>query len=287
MSTPAMVTVPTEPGIFPGLSFEHYVQIPAANHNLLKHFRWCAERAQKILVSPPDPNEAMGMGWCGHVATLEPARFELEFIPAIRADKRTNAGKAAWAEFTAAHQGRTIVTQEQYDLARGIRDAVWRHPAAAEILQSRGACELSVVWRHEGTGVLVKGRLDRLGELGGWPVVVDLKTTRDASQQAFAKDIYNYQYHEQAAIYLDGLDAHHSHPRKFLFIAVESAPPHCVAVYELEEDALQVGREAYEQHLAAYAACVRTGCWPGYGDGVGSITLPSWAFKNHWGHDAD
>lgn len=281
MTTPA-TTVPTEPGIFKDLSFEDYLLIPAVHHSLLRHFRQSAAHAQDAIVCPPEQSDRQAVGWATHVAILEADRFECDFVPAIRLNKKTNAGKTAWAEFQAANAGRTILTPEQYDLARAIRDAVWRHPAAAEILRSRGAAELSVVWKNEATDVLVKGRIDWVGELAGWPVVVDLKTTKDASRTAFAKDIHYYQYHQQAAMYLDGLDAHHPHPRRFVFIAVENVRPHCVAVYELAEDALQVGREEYLRHLAVYAECLRTGAWPGYPDGVGEISLPSWAFKAHW-----
>lgn len=80
-------------------------------------------------------------------------------------------------------------------------------------------------------------------------------------------------------MYLDGLNTLAPHDRKFVFVAVEKEPPYAVAVYELEEDALQLGRDDYQKHLAQYAECVKTNRWPGYGDGMDYVSLPSWAFR--------
>jgi len=141
--------------------------------------------------------------------------------------------------------------------------------------------EVSAVWRDKETGVQCKARIDRLTVLSGWSMVADVKTSKSAMRQSFSKDLYFYQYHQQAAMYLDGCDALAPHPRKYVFIVIEKVPPYPVAVLELEQDAIDLGRDEYKKHLATYAECLASGHWPGYDDGISYVSLPTWAFRFH------
>lgn len=266
-------------GLHRGIAYEAYSRWPAINHSILRLFNRTAAHAREELVNPKDQSEAQAQGHACHVALLEPDRFEMEFVAAPKIDKRYKEGKLEWAAFQAANASKTVVTADEFALALKMRDAVWSHPTAAEILRSAGPTEASLLWQSEGTDC--KARLDKLGAIAGWPVIADLKTTKDAGQRAFSRDIYYYHYAQQGAYYLDGAQAIAAHDRKFVFIAVEKEAPFAVAVYELEQDAIDQGRIEYEKHLAQYARCLETGVWGGYGDGMGYVSLPSWAFKFH------
>lgn len=267
-----------KPGRYRDVAWETYARWNAANHSMLRHFARSAAHAQYRLTHPDDGSEAKDRGVTTHVACLEPDRFLAEFIPAPRIDKRTTVGKKEWSEFQAEHQGKTIVPQEEYELAGAMAAAVWRHPTAAEILRG-GLKEVSLAWRDVETGVPCKARMDHIGSLGAWPMIVDLKTCRNASRKSFERDVYNFGYYTQGAMYLDGAAAIHPHERKFAFVVVESEPPHCVAVYELEQDAINIGRDDYRAYLRAYRECVETGRWPGYPEGLDYVSVPAWAFR--------
>lgn len=268
-------------GLHRGVSYDEYIRWDAVHHTILRHFNRTAAHARAAIVSPADQTSAQADGWASHLAVLEPDRFEMECVAAPKFDKRTTEGKRGWAEFQASNEGKTVLTQDEHALCLRIRDAVWAHPTARELLMGDGLNEISALWKDAGTGLYVKGRPDRLTTLAGWSVVMDLKTTLNASPSAFARDLYYYHYHQQGALYLDGCDALAPHQRKFIFVAVEKDPPYAVAVYELEDDALSLGRDEYQKHLTAYARCLESGQWPGYPDGVGYISVPSWAFKFH------
>ena len=83
----------------------------------------------------------------------------------------------------------------------------------------------------------------------------------------------------QAAWYLDGLATLAPRRRRFLWLAVEKRPPHCVRVLEPEEPDLEEGRRQYRRALDAYADSMRTGEWPGYPVGIDPINLPRWGYE--------
>jgi hypothetical protein len=68
-----------------------------------------------------------------------------------------------------------------------------------------------------------------------------------------------------------------------MFIVLEKDPPFCVAVYELEDLAISLGRDEYQKHLQQYAECMSSGVWPAYGDGADLVSLPAWAFRGFEG----
>lgn len=185
-----------------------------------------------------------------------------------------------WEEWQQNNPGRIILSPEQWDQLHAMANAVHSHPAAGALLTGcPGEAEKSVYWNDAITGVLCRCRPDWWRDDN---VIVDLKTTEDASPEGFAKSMANYRYDVQAAYYLDGIQkATRKRPKAFVFIAVEKKPPYGVGVYVLDSDSLELGRAQYQHDLRIYAECVRTGEWPGYGDKIQTISLPAWhANKN-------
>lgn len=268
-------------GLHRGIGYDEYSRWAAVNHSTLRHFAKSPLHARHAMLNPSEPTEAMALGSAVHKAILEPDLFPAAYCWAPKFDKRTNDGKAGWTEFQTENAGKGILTREEYDQCIALRDAVWLHPTAAEVLRSPGANELSATWMDKTTNAACKGRPDRFGLWQGWPTVTDVKTARDASRRAFSRAIEQYGYSEQAAFYLDGLESisPFEGDRRFIFIVAEKEPPYAVAVYELDIDAIEAGRRKYRAHLNQYAACLASGVWPGFGDGADLISMPAWAMR--------
>jgi hypothetical protein len=267
-------------GLHRGVAFDEYASWPAINHSTLEHFKRTPAHARDAMVRCGDrESEALRKGWAVHVAVLEPDRFAAEFVAAPKLDRRTKDGKAAWAEFQAAAAGMLVLTEEEMALCLEMRRSVWAHPTASALLSGEGVNEASLLWTDRTTGERCKGRLDRLTSLNSRPLIVDLKTAEDASRKAFERSVYNFGYHRQAAMYLDGADRLAPHERSFVWIVVEKAPPWCVAVYEIEEAALSIGQDEWRKHLRTYADCKARNEWPGYDVGVDYCGLPAWAYR--------
>jgi exodeoxyribonuclease VIII len=187
----------------------------------------------------------------------------------------------AKAEWLANNGQRTVLKPEEWDQLMNMRDAVMAHPIARALLTGRpGKAEQSVYWVDHATGVLCRCRPDFWRDDN---LIVDLKTTEDASPEGFAKSIANWSYDTQDAFYTDGVLAATGKPlRAFVFLAVEKSArvvegqPLGVAVYQLDEAGRDIGRAKYREDLGVYAQCVKTGIWPCYGDKLKTISLPQW-----------
>lgn len=175
-------------------------------------------------------------------------------------------------EDAARAEGKVPVTQEDYNRACAMRDALRAHRTAGGILAD-GQAEQSIFWTDEATGVDCRARVDWLHA----KALVDLKTTKDASPSAFGRDVANYRYDMQAAAYSDGYYAATGEALPFLFVAVESEPPHFVAVYQLDDYFLDRGAAAWRDALDLFRACTAADSWPAYGDDIHTLTPPRWA----------
>jgi hypothetical protein len=231
-------------------------------------YKWRLENKQ-----PPTP--AMILGTLTHTAILEPERFDDEVMVAPKIDRRTSAGKAEWEAFQIAAEGKELIDADEMDRLRAMRASVHAHPAAAKALAQIAAVEQSIFWTDPETGLDCRCRPDGVTHAG---VIVDLKTTKDASPEQFARSIASYRYHVQAAFYSDGMQALTGEPPKgFAFIAVETEPPFLVAVYVASAAMILRGRADYQADLATLRECRATDTWPGYSTSPLTLDLPKWA----------
>lgn len=260
-------------GVYPNHARDRYDAFGAVNWSTLKMLKRSPKHYQHALENPPAQTPAMKLGAATHVAVLEPERFtELYAFEPDFGDCRKSENKARRDEWRAEHQGRELLSFADYTQAIGMRDAVRSHPLAQRYLAA-GSAEVSMSW--ERCGLRCKGRLDWLSTSDA--AIVDLKTTTDITLSRFQRQAANLDYHCQAAFYRDG------HKRAtgqlllpFIVIAVESKPPHDVAVYRYDEDALVYGDGIVEELLRNLAYCRQKNDWPGlYADEL-TLSLPTW-----------
>ena len=255
------------------------IHAEAASFSTLKKFDRTPAHARYAMQHPPEPSVAMEFGTAVHLAVLEPDRFDAECAVAPKVDRRTKEGKAEWSAFLAANEGATILDEDAFATCQAIRDAVWAHPIACEILSGAGHAEVGAIWDDAETGQRCKGLIDRIGVFDGWTWVIDLKTCRDAAPRLFSSDIAKQGYHAQAAMLIDGCNAVAPRERRFAWIAVEKDPPHCVAVYEAPLVMLAAGQVKYRRWLATYIESRKTNNWPGYPASIEPLELPRWAME--------
>lgn len=219
-----------------------------------------------------EDTKAFRDGRATHVAVLEPHLFTKRYF-VEKTLKRT--AKIAWEKLEKQQAGKEIITVDEYDEYMYLSEAVWSNQRAAEILKN-GQAETSIFHIDEETGELVKVRPDWFIE----DVLVDLKTTKDASKEGFGRACFNYRYYVQAPFYLDVAGAELGRQfNTFAFICVEKGT-YQVAVYYADARMLQLGRLEYRRNLDKYAACKKSGIWSGYNDGkIEPISLPAWAEK--------
>lgn len=229
-------------------------------------------RARKDGIIADEETPARRMGSLVHRAILEP--HTLADAIAEKPDGLSLATKEgrAWKE---SHADRVILSADEAGAMRAMSRAVWNHPMAGRLLT--GAAMEQCLFATDSHGTIRKGRLDVLPPRGN--VIADIKTCASADRDEFERSVGKYRYHVQAAYYLDLCNLVGREFENFAFTCVEKSAPFCVAVYALEKEAIDAGRDEYRRDLALVRHCEAEGHWPGFGDGIGSIGLPAWLQK--------
>ena len=256
-----------------GLSFKDYTALPGLNQSKLGALRACPQKFKWALSCQRKDSDSMRLGRAIHTAVFEPELFNQEFLCLPEIDRRTAKGKAEYAEIIAANPTKTILKPEDFNKALEIATEVRGNPHVMKLIDGAHV-ELSLDWEDAATGVLCKGRIDCYNEELG--IIVDLKTTLDASPKGFPRKLYSYGYHRQAAWYLEGLRAHNEPAAHFVFIAVETAPPYSLGLYRLADNTIRLSKAENEALLRRYAECLRTDTWPGYTNGIEDISIPEY-----------
>lgn len=226
-----------------------------------------------------EPTPAMLTGTLAHCAILEPEEFDKRYIVGPDVSKATKEWKTFEALVTSA--GQTAIKPEQRALAFAQSQAIRKLPDVAALFE-KGAAEVSAYWNDQTTGSLCKCRPDWVHECGdGGVILVDVKTTTDASLREFQRSIAKWRYHVQAAWYIDGYQAAADKTvHGFMFVAVENDYPHMACAYMLDDESLNFGREIYRRDLNKLAGCIESKEFPGYSNEIEVISLPGWAFGN-------
>lgn len=266
-----------KPGIYDGITNAEYHGGPGVSKSMLDVIAAKSPMHLQYLRSAANDNEptaAQALGTAFHSLLLEPDDFAASYVVAPKFDKRTKDGKAGWEAFQAEHEGKQFIDADMDAILSAMREAVHAHPVARALITAPGHAERSVYWTDPITGELCRCRPDYWREDG---IIVDVKTTDDASPEGFAKSVANWRYHVQDPFYTDGIhQATGIAPRGFVFLVVEKKAPHAVAVYSLDRESRDLGRMEYRRDLQRYADCVRSGKWPGYGEVIQEIGVPQW-----------
>lgn len=229
-----------------------------------------------------EEGRALDFGGAFHVALLEPERFADTYTLMPRFDEhRDRAGKgstkafkeavAAWRELNA--DKRTLDAEDMSTIERMVA-SVRAHPLASAMIRD-GLPEVTLRWRDEETGLECRARADYY--VRARRMVVDVKTSRDASFDEFRRSVVNYRYHVQDALYRGAFAAVGEPIQHFVFVVVEKAPPYAVAVYTLDSDGIQRGYAHARRDIATLAECLRNDAYPGYPMTIQTLDLPPWA----------
>lgn len=232
-----------------------------------------------------ESSSSMSLGSLVHTLFLEPEQYESEYcLEPEGINKRTKEGKAEYAAFVEANEGKCLISAEQLAVAQSMALALEAHPITNILRKYDGLIEASIFYNDPEYGVSCRIRPDwYLPPCDDFPngLIIDLKTTDDARPAAFARTCANFGYDISAAMYVDGIREHFvtfAAP-DFLFLVVERAAPYAVACYSASPSMIEIGREKLNNSLESFAKCQMVNVWHGYPVLINPINLPSWANK--------
>ena len=220
----------------------------------------------------PAKTEALIFGDLVHTLVLEPQFFDCRFVISPKFDKRTKIGKHSAMIFESSIAGRTSITQDDKDKADLMAKAVLTNKYASQLLKDC-MIEKSIYFTHPESGLQCKVRPD------AWRknIVIDLKTSADASYNAFQRSAMNYGYFLQAAMTSVSLTQNDIHDMTFIFIVVESSEPYGVAIYPVDREAVEKSIFMFNDLMTiynAYSQLSQNKVWESYP--MKTLVLPNW-----------
>ncbi|MEE0969869.1 MAG: PD-(D/E)XK nuclease-like domain-containing protein [Clostridia bacterium] len=241
------------------------------------YFKWCED-------NPQEPSEDMVLGSAFHKIVLEPETFYNEFAVMPNVDRRTTQGKMKYAEFIIEADGKTVITQEQYDTICGMRDSIMSNPYARKLIN--GNIEQSMYFTDDLTKVECKCRPDVWRKVADRVVITDLKSAKSVMPNDFMRDCVKYHYDLQTAMYREGVSKTLNMPKDnidFVFIAVEKKPPYLLNIMQADTYVIQKGEADFREFIGTYAECKADGVFYGLNGKNGiinNLSLPSYLLKN-------
>lgn len=245
-----------------------------------------------------EESAAFDVGKALHALTLEgPFAYAERFCLAPEGiDRRTKAGKDAWAAFTAENAGKTALSREDADTVLAMSRSIDEHPVALALLKGT---EPEVGWRVNAGPFLLQCRTDAFGRATkelcavmaaqgiemtpGEPYVVDLKTTGElglSDLREWKRKFVAFGYHRQGPFYQAVMkDVLGEFPARFFFVVVSKEAPHGCVVMLPDDDANERGWNEVKKALADLRGCYETGIWPGLPTTVQRIGVPAWYGK--------
>lgn len=215
--------------------------------------------------------EDFKLGNLCHTLLLEPEKFEREYaVLPCDINKRTNAGKEVMASFALEAEGKTVIDDDTLVQAHSIVASVQRNPDAMALIAD-ATIEPSIYWTDKDTGLQFKARPDIMHP----HIVVDFKTTVEASAWSFQNSSYKYGYFLQAAMNSAALASIRLEMEKFVFICVEKTEPYVTGIYVCDDSAISWGLEQFHDLKTHLAEVLKKDTYEGYG--IHNLRVPAYA----------
>jgi PDDEXK-like domain of unknown function (DUF3799) len=164
-----------------------------------------------------------------------------------------------------------IITHDCYDTLIEMEKKVLSNKQAMQLLEN-ARIENSFFWQDEHSGLNLKCRPDVLHD----NMIIDLKTTSNASPRAFQREMVDYGYHIQFAMIRDAIEIVEGRRiNNCINIVIETKYPYNMAIYIIDGFALDEGEFKYRQICLDLKNAIEENKWQDYG--IQTISLPKWA----------
>ena len=263
--------------MFAGIPHKDYLAAPGTSNSTLKHVLPTPAHLQHYLTHKDEeqPSTSLIVGTLIHYAILTPGETPPQV--AVKPEDmtfRSKEGKAWKAQQESA--GKIVIGFDAWETVQRCIEGAKKCQLLCDIVED-SECEVSLWDEREvrpdefeqAVPLLLKCRFDILPKDD--KLILDVKTTDDASEDEWQRAMERLQYHRQAAWYIDLLGEH----RAWFFALIEK-PTGFVRITQLHPAAIDAGRKENERDLQKLAWCVANNEWPGYSiDGSDVSNLPT------------
>jgi ATP-dependent exoDNAse (exonuclease V) beta subunit len=255
------------------MNHKDYLKLPGISASFLKACLKSAYDGYKYLHEPRDTTKAMEFGTAVHTFLLEPHLFASQYAISEKFDRRTKAGKEGFEAFQAANAGKIVLDEED---AVKLQRIVANAKAIPQIREALDTFYKEKTFEFSFVDQPFKARLDLVDPDG--MIIIDVKTTKDASEAEFAKTMMTMHYDMQLAIYSQAT-GRKGNVRCYV-IAIETDTCE-VALYDVTDfiNTTTVARKLAKALETAKEVQGLTMCPPKFPQGILKLEVPAWVEK--------
>lgn len=275
-------------------------------------FAECPETYEwEYILGHKKETDAMDLGTMIHEAILEPHVFESKYIfhpkglPEYSADelkakcevlglkksgtklemslriKEVEPDFDSIDLFIGNTQGKIVLTESKSLMIKTLVEKVKKTAMFSKIIEPAEKEQL-LYFTHD-TGVVVPFKCDAV-LLGSKVIILDVKTSADASRRKFERDHKDMGRDIQAALYVEGIERVHGvKVDYFCWLVVETSAPYRVYEYAPDQAMIDNGKVRAHRLLEEFKTRHEQKDWSKRENGLIQTTLPSWA----WEHNED
>jgi hypothetical protein len=228
-------------------------------------------KASLIVKQKPEKKHFL-VGGASHTWLFEEPEFYNRYVVGPKLDMRKNKDKAYAKEVMEKNPGKEYIREADFDKIHGMKEAI--SPILKKIIIDGGETEETMTWNDDSYGFKCKIRIDFRSEKH--KLLVDFKTTENASESSFSKTCAKHHYPIQAAWYKRGVKQVTGEDYDFLFVAQEKEYPYASVCYLATQGFINAGNVKIDSILYDYHKCLQDDNWPGYSNRIEKIDLPGW-----------
>lgn len=223
---------------------EYFGETDFFNFSLIKELLKSPLHFQTARVTPKEATPAMKLGSTIHCYLLEPLRFANEYLEEPELDKRTKEYK----EFAAKNTDKFLYSKKEVNPILEKLEIIKKesnidaYPSLLRILDGDTINEHAIFWDK------YKCKIDAFDD--DEDTLIDIKTTLDASPEAFSKTIFNSYYYLQLAHYGLGLKAASKKINEYKIIAIQTSAPFDVVEYVISDDVMSYAEQKLQELYA-------------------------------------
>jgi hypothetical protein len=215
------------------------------------------------------------LGTCAHAILLENDPSRVVIVNAD--DWRTKAAKEQRDAARAA--GKTALLERHFNDVMAMVKVADKFIVNSEISTYWLDAESELVGVCLDEGVWLRCMFDRIAK--NRRVIMDYKSTTDASPEGFGRQIMRMGYDIQHAFYRRIASILGATAPRFVFLAQECEPPYECALHGLDPACIDIADAKVERAIRAWRGCMTSKQWPGYGGRIHYVMPTTWQLSEH------
>lgn len=260
----------------------NFLQNRPVSFSALSQFIRSPKHYKHFLTGPRKKTPYYAMGSAIDCILLSEETFKKRFAVHPNYNPWTFDGKSMLEIFEMENKGKIIISKDEYEIALAIKASIHENPETSKLFNRITDTQVEYKWVDEETGIPCIAYTDGEGE----DLTIELKSTKNASQNSFMKDAFNFNYHFQTGFYKEAQRACGHVSRDYRYIVAEKEPPFGVAVYTPTPDYIEAGRKMFRKTLRDFQFCLERDLFDSgyefYGGGEDLVLdLPPWARKQY------